>query len=227
MSMTVLVIGLAHGVPVALTGRLTRNRMLTLVAAVCMCFVAFAVGGDRYVVLDLIGVGLGTWLGWAVAGKIYDKQRIVGPLSIHEFSQRGAIEHTANVMESKKVRAATEHDEAARLKSRLEQADPFIHGLFDKWVAEGKITPCREGSDNLFYQWELARQVGYSIINKSIYSGSLMTVQDDWERLMKIKFLDALLDALNKAAAAGLYSPADAEKLEKSMQKEYLVFLER
>lgn len=67
MSLFVLAVGLAHGVPATLTGAFTGNRFAVALASLGMFYVAIEFGGNRYLAFDLIGVGLGSFFGWFMA----------------------------------------------------------------------------------------------------------------------------------------------------------------
>ena len=68
MSATVLLIALAHAVPIILVGVLWRSKQALLITVGSMAFVAIVFGGALYALLDLTVVG--------VAGfNIYVRQR--------------------------------------------------------------------------------------------------------------------------------------------------------
>lgn len=67
MSLFVLAVGIAHGVPATLVGSITRNRFAVVLASLGMSYVAFEFGGNQYLAFDLIGVGAGGFFGWFIA----------------------------------------------------------------------------------------------------------------------------------------------------------------
>lgn len=64
MSLTVLVIGLAHAVPIVGVGIFSGSLAAAVIAAVVMTGVAFGFGGPQWVAYDLVGVAIGLGLCW-------------------------------------------------------------------------------------------------------------------------------------------------------------------
>lgn len=69
MSFVVMAIGAAHAIPPIAGAIVTKSKAGTIVGAVIAGFIAFASGNPAFVTADLIGVGIGTWLGLAMVGK--------------------------------------------------------------------------------------------------------------------------------------------------------------
>ena len=63
MSLTVLLIGAAHALPPVIGAVLGKSKTGVLIGALIGAVIAFASGSPAFVAADLIGVGLGTWLG--------------------------------------------------------------------------------------------------------------------------------------------------------------------
>ena len=59
--MAVLMIALAHAVPVFLAGLISKNQSVVWMAAVVMVIVAFATGKIAFVVWDLAAIGIGAY----------------------------------------------------------------------------------------------------------------------------------------------------------------------
>lgn len=59
--------GLLHAAPILAVAVWTKSRFATVLTAGGMVFVALAIGGARYAILDLLFVGGGTWLAWVLA----------------------------------------------------------------------------------------------------------------------------------------------------------------
>lgn len=68
MSLTVLMIGAAHAIPPIVCAVTTKSKVGVIVGAVIGCVIAFASGNPAFVGADLLGVGVGTWLGFSIAG---------------------------------------------------------------------------------------------------------------------------------------------------------------
>lgn len=64
MSLTVLVIGLAHAIPIVGVGIYSGSLAAAVIAAVVMTGVAFGFGGPQWVAYDLVGVAIGLGLCW-------------------------------------------------------------------------------------------------------------------------------------------------------------------
>jgi hypothetical protein len=68
MSFVVMAIGAAHSLPPIIGAILSKSKTGTLVGAAIATLIAFASGNPVFVVVDLVGVGLGTWLGLSRIG---------------------------------------------------------------------------------------------------------------------------------------------------------------
>lgn len=80
MSLTVIAIGLAHGVPIVGTALLSKSRIGVALSAVVMTGVAIGVGGGRYLGADLLGVALATYFSW----RLLDPSDRVRPIATPE-----------------------------------------------------------------------------------------------------------------------------------------------
>ena len=68
MSLTTLLIALAHGIPIFLAGAYCNTKLSVTLVALVMCGVALATGGSRYAIFDLIAVGIVYFLCIRVVG---------------------------------------------------------------------------------------------------------------------------------------------------------------
>ncbi|HPZ57555.1 hypothetical protein [Ottowia sp.] len=69
MSLTILFIGALHAIP-SLIGAFMNSRLAIIVGAMIGAVIAFAFGSGRYVIFDLVGVGIGTYVAFQmVRGK--------------------------------------------------------------------------------------------------------------------------------------------------------------
>lgn len=59
--MKALLIAAAHAIPVVLLGLIVPKRAVVNITAIIMCIVAIATGNPRYMVMDLLAVGL-AWI---------------------------------------------------------------------------------------------------------------------------------------------------------------------
>lgn len=58
MTVTILLIALAHGIPVFLAGAVWNTKLSVTLAAIIMCVIAIATGGVRYAIFDLVVIGI-------------------------------------------------------------------------------------------------------------------------------------------------------------------------
>lgn len=65
MSMTVLVIGFAHGL-LPIIGAMVNKKVGLMIGTAVGIFMALAMGGSRYAAVDLIGVAAGFALSWYI-----------------------------------------------------------------------------------------------------------------------------------------------------------------
>lgn len=68
MSFVVIAIGAAHAIPPILGGIFGKSKISVILGAAIGGFIALASGNPAFVAADLIGVGLGTWVGFSIAG---------------------------------------------------------------------------------------------------------------------------------------------------------------
>lgn len=66
MSLFVLVVAAGHAIPPIIGGVVGKSKNSVIVGAVIACAIAIASGSPAFIVADLVGVGLGTWLGFSM-----------------------------------------------------------------------------------------------------------------------------------------------------------------
>lgn len=66
MSLTVLAIAAAHAIPPIVGGIFVRTEKAVIIGAVIASGLAIASGSPAFIVSDLVGVGVGTWLGLSI-----------------------------------------------------------------------------------------------------------------------------------------------------------------
>ncbi len=66
MSLFVLVVAAGHAIPPIIGALLGKSKNTVVVGAVIACGIAIASGNPVFIVADLVGVGLGTWLGFSI-----------------------------------------------------------------------------------------------------------------------------------------------------------------
>lgn len=66
MSLFVLVVAAGHAIPPIIGGVIGQSKKSVIVGAVIACAIAIASGSPVFIVADLIGVGLGSWLGFTM-----------------------------------------------------------------------------------------------------------------------------------------------------------------
>ncbi len=68
MSLIVLAIGAAHTLPPIIGAAVGKTKASVIIGSVVGILIAFATGNPAFVAADLIGVGVGTWLGYSLVG---------------------------------------------------------------------------------------------------------------------------------------------------------------
>ena len=66
MTLIVAAIGLAHGIPPALGG-FSGGKVGVVLGCFIALLIAFWSGSGQYLAFDIVGVLIGTWLGWTIA----------------------------------------------------------------------------------------------------------------------------------------------------------------
>lgn len=66
MSLFVLVVAAGHAIPPIIGGVIGKSKKWVIVGAVIACAIAIASGSPAFIVSDLVGVGLGSWLGFSM-----------------------------------------------------------------------------------------------------------------------------------------------------------------
>jgi len=70
MSLFVLVVSAGHAIPPIIGGVVGKTKNSVIVGAVIACAIAIASGSSAFIIADLIGVGLGSWLGFSVVSSV-------------------------------------------------------------------------------------------------------------------------------------------------------------
>lgn len=70
MSFIVFAIGVAHAIPPIIGAVVGKSKTGVMIGAVIGGLIAFAWGNPAFIATDLIGVGLGVWLGLSVVNNI-------------------------------------------------------------------------------------------------------------------------------------------------------------
>lgn len=68
MSLVVMAIGAAHAIPPIVGAIMTKSKGGAVIGGAIGVFIAFASGNPAFVMADLIGVAIGTWLGFSMVG---------------------------------------------------------------------------------------------------------------------------------------------------------------
>lgn len=69
MSFVVLAIGAAHALPPILGAAMRKSKRGVWIGVVIAALVALASGNPAFVIMDLIGVALGAWIGLSILEK--------------------------------------------------------------------------------------------------------------------------------------------------------------
>jgi hypothetical protein len=71
LSVAVVLIGLAHGLPPLIGGLVFKAKWAVVLGAAIALLIAIETGSVRFVVADILGIFVGTWMGWVAAdGKL-------------------------------------------------------------------------------------------------------------------------------------------------------------
>lgn len=89
MSLIVIAIGAAHALP-PLIGAMIGSRTSVFVGAAVAGFIAFFYGNTSFIANDLLGAGIGTWLGFSMIDNQLKKMDVSSNIKVKkESSQRG------------------------------------------------------------------------------------------------------------------------------------------
>lgn len=66
MSLFILIVAAGHAIPPIIGGVIGKSKKSVIVGAVIACAIAIASGSPAFIVADLVGVGLGSWLGFSM-----------------------------------------------------------------------------------------------------------------------------------------------------------------
>ncbi len=73
MSFLILAIGAAHAIPPILGAAIGKSKQGVVVGTLIGSFIAFASGNIAFIAVDLVGIGVGTWLGFSMVESKPDK----------------------------------------------------------------------------------------------------------------------------------------------------------
>ena len=68
MSLFVLTVAAGHAIPPVIGGVIGKSKAAVAIGALIGGAIAVASGNPVYIVVDLVGVALGTWLGLSIVG---------------------------------------------------------------------------------------------------------------------------------------------------------------
>lgn len=68
MSFVVIAIGAAHAIPPVIGALAAKTKVGVVVGSVVGGLIAVASGNPMFIAADLIGLGVGTWLGFSIVG---------------------------------------------------------------------------------------------------------------------------------------------------------------
>lgn len=66
MSFVVLAIGAAHAIPPVLGATIGKTKAGVIIGAVIAGVIALASGNPAFIAADLVGIGLGVWIGLSI-----------------------------------------------------------------------------------------------------------------------------------------------------------------
>ena len=76
MSSLVLAIAAAHAIPPIAGGFLGRTEKSVIIGSVIACGLAIASGSPVFIISDLVGVGVGTWIGLSIVNNSLKESNI-------------------------------------------------------------------------------------------------------------------------------------------------------
>jgi hypothetical protein len=68
MSLFVLVVAAGHAIPPVVGGVIGKSKIAVAIGAIVGGAIAIASGNPVFILADLVGVALGTWLGLSIVG---------------------------------------------------------------------------------------------------------------------------------------------------------------
>lgn len=68
MSFVVMAIGAAHALPPLIGSVIGKTKTFVIIGACIGALIAILSGNPAFIAADLIGVGIGTWLGLSIVG---------------------------------------------------------------------------------------------------------------------------------------------------------------
>lgn len=66
MSLFVLIVIAGHAIPPIIGGITGKSKKSVIIGALIACMIAILSGSPAFIMADLIGVGIGTWMGFLV-----------------------------------------------------------------------------------------------------------------------------------------------------------------
>lgn len=70
MSLFVVAIAAAHAIPPIAAGMIGKSREAVAIGAIIGCAIAIASGSPAFIVADIVGVAIGTWLGLSMITRV-------------------------------------------------------------------------------------------------------------------------------------------------------------
>lgn len=126
MSLFVLVVAAGHAIPPIIGATAGKTRDAVIIGAIIGGVIAIISGNPLFIVADLLGVGVGTWLGFSIVGEYAQSKRKDetvldainnGVEALNEVSEAG-LAH-AKVINAKSQKNLKMH----RVAALLEQAE--------------------------------------------------------------------------------------------------------
>lgn len=129
MSLFVLVVAAGHAIPPIIGATAGKTRGAVIIGAIIGGLIAIISGNPLFIVADLLGVGVGTWLGFSIVGEYAQSKRKDetvldainnGVEALNEVSEAG-LAHAKSQKNLKMHRVAALLEQAEKNKQKQKQ----------------------------------------------------------------------------------------------------------
>lgn len=207
MSLTVLLIGAAHGVPVVLASVISKRKWVAIAVALGMLYVAVNWGGQAYLGADVLGIIAGTIFAWFVS-KPPESAEISANPEIGKAIQKAGEEQRRRYERNQWLdKAAKEFGSKLLVKwarEALWKEDSDSHGVERKRAICEKLVRC---------SFDRSRQ--HELLDEDFLHQVMAEVKDyhSWKRMCA----RAVLDCLD----LGIFPPKIAKKVREDFERAY------
>lgn len=160
LSLAVLFFGLLHAIPVLIIAAHTRSKILTLLAAAGSAIFAVKVGGSAYAAVDLIFVGIGTYL----AFKLHlDSEQPV--LEDRQINTRNVGTTTERLPETSTHELRTSDEIELKVKQFWIQKHHHLSGAYDTPFPDNEVALV---SADAVFEWVKQMFPNYAVVARGL-----------------------------------------------------------